>query len=202
MFWRGSSTHAKLLFHICVSASVLFFLSLFFNLDIFLVYISNVIHFPSFPSKYPLPDPPTPASQPTHTQSWPWHSPILGHRTFTGRRTSTPIDDWLGHPQLHIQQEPWVPLCVFFGGLDPWALRVLISSYWSSSYGATNNLSSLGTFSSSFIGDLYSIQWMTVSIHFCICQALAENFRRQLYQAPVSKLLLSYAIVFGFDGCL
>jgi hypothetical protein len=30
---------------------------------------------------------------------------------------------------------------------------------------------------------------MTVSIHFCICQALAEPCRRQLYQAPVSRLL-------------
>jgi hypothetical protein len=27
---------------------------------------------------------------------------------------------------------------------------------------------------------------MAVSIHFCICQALAEPLRRQLYQAPVS----------------
>jgi hypothetical protein len=40
-----------------------------------------------------------------------------------------------------------------------------------------------------------------VSIHFCICQALAEPLRRQLYQAPVSKLLLASAIVYGFDSC-
>ena len=33
-----------------------------------------------------LPNPPTPTS-------WPWHSPILGHRTFTGPRASPPIDD-------------------------------------------------------------------------------------------------------------
>ena len=43
---------------------------------------------------------------------------------------------------------------------------------------------------------------MTVSIHFCISQALAESLRRQLYQGPVSKLLLAYAIVSGFGGCL
>ena len=42
---------------------------------------------------------PTPAS-------WPWHSPILEHRTFTGPRTSPPIDDQLGHPLLHMQLEP------------------------------------------------------------------------------------------------
>ena len=45
------------------------------------------------------------------------------------------------------------------------------------------------------LGTLCSVQWMAVSIHFCICQALAEPLRRQLYQAPVSKLLLASAIV-------
>jgi hypothetical protein len=43
---------------------------------------------------------------------------------------------------------------------------------------------------------------MAVSIHFCICQALAEPLRRQLYQAPVSKLLLASTIVSGFGGCI
>jgi hypothetical protein len=52
------------------------------------------------------------------------------------------------------------------------------------------------------LGTLCSIQWMTVSIHFCICQAPADPLRRQLYQAPVSKLLLASAIVSGFDDCL
>jgi hypothetical protein len=42
---------------------------------------------------------------------------------------------------------------------------------------------------------LCSIQWMAVSIHFCICQALAEPLRRQLYQVPVSKSLLASTIV-------
>jgi hypothetical protein len=37
-----------------------------------------------------------------------------------------------------------------------------------------------------------------VNIHFCICQALAEPLRRQLYQAPVSKHLLASTIVSGF----
>jgi hypothetical protein len=41
---------------------------------------------------------------------------------------------------------------------------------------------------------------MTVILHFYICQALAEPLRRQLYQVPVSKLLL--AIVSGFGSCL
>jgi hypothetical protein len=38
---------------------------------------------------------------------------------------------------------------------------------------------------------------MTVSIHSCICQALADLLRRQLYQAPVSKHLLPSTIVPG-----
>jgi hypothetical protein len=88
-----------------------------FLLDIFFIYISNVSSFPRFPSKNPLPvpllpNPPTPAS-------WPWHFPILGHRTFIVPRASPPTDDWLGHPLLHMQLEPWVPPCVFSGGLVP-----------------------------------------------------------------------------------
>jgi hypothetical protein len=43
---------------------------------------------------------------------------------------------------------------------------------------------------------------MTVSIHFCTCQALAELLRRPIYQVPVRKILLASAIVSGFGGCL
>ena len=39
---------------------------------------------------------------------------------------------------------------------------------------------------------------MAVSIHFRMCQALAEPLRRQLYQAPVNKLLLASTVVSGF----
>ena len=52
------------------------------------------------------------APQPTPTQYMHYH--ILGHRPITGPRASAPIDDQLGHPHLHIQLEPLVPLCVFF----------------------------------------------------------------------------------------
>ena len=37
---------------------------------------------------------------------------------------------------------------------------------------------------------------------FSIFQALAEPLRRQLYQAPVSKLLLASTIVSGFGDCI
>jgi hypothetical protein len=61
----------------------------FFLLDIFFIYISDVI--PPFlvsPLKIPYPLPSSPCS-PTHPlpASWPWPSPILGHRTFTTFKT-------------------------------------------------------------------------------------------------------------------
>ena len=52
------------------------------------------------------------------------------------------------------------------------------------------------------LGTLCSVQWMAVSIHFCICHALAEPLKRQLYQAPVIKIFVASAIVSGFGGCL
>ena len=83
--------------------------------------------------------------------SWPCPSSVMGHRTFTGPRTSPPIDDQRDHPLL----EPWVPPCVFF---DWWfiqgALGVQVSAYCFYSYGIANPFSSLGTYPSSFTGDL------------------------------------------------
>jgi hypothetical protein len=71
----------------------------------------------------------SPAPQATYSlsQSWPWHSPILGHRTFTGHRASPPTDDQLGHPLLYIQLEPQVPPCVFF---DWWFSSKELWRYW------------------------------------------------------------------------
>ena len=43
------------------------------------------------------------------------------------------------------------------------------------------------------LGTLCSIQWIAVSIHFCICQALVDPHRRQRYQANVSRVLLASA---------
>jgi hypothetical protein len=118
----------KVYFVITVLSTVwhLFFFS-FFWLDIFFIYMSNVIPFPVFPCEsppsptpYQLTNPPTPAS-------WPWHSPTLGHRAFTGPRVSPPIDDLQGHPLLHMQLEPRVPPCVIFGWwFSPWELW----GYW------------------------------------------------------------------------
>jgi len=45
------------------------------------------------------------------------------------------------------------------------------------------------------MGASFSVQWLAVSIRFCICHDLAEPLRRQLYQAPVSKHFLESAIL-------
>ena len=93
-----------------------------FLLDILFICISNVIPSPGFPSGNILSHIPpscfyegTPP--PTHPlpSLCPGHSPTLEHQAFTGPRASIPIDLQQGHPQLHMQLEPWDPLCVLFG---------------------------------------------------------------------------------------
>jgi hypothetical protein len=156
--------------------------------------------------KKPLPNPLPPLSAPqtTHSHSWSWHSPILGHRTFTGPRASPPIDDQLIHPLLHMQPEPEVPPCVFFYW---WFSSKEISGYWlvhidGPPMGHQTSSAPWRHSLGPSLGILCSVQWMIVSIYFSICQALAEPVRRQIYQTPVSKLLLASAIVSGFDVCL
>jgi hypothetical protein len=129
------------------------------------------------PPKIPYPLPPPPAPQPTHSHSWPWRSPILGHRTFTGPRASPPIDDQLGHRLL----EPPVLPCVFF---DWWFSRKDLWGYWLVPHMRLQTPSAPWVLSlvPSF-WTLCSIQGMSVSIHFCVYQALAEALSRQQYQA-------------------
>ena len=47
-----------------------------------------------------------------------------------------------------------------------------------------------------------SVQWMAVSIHLCICKALAGHLKRQPYQAPFSMHFLASTIVSGFCNCI
>ena len=47
------------------------------------------------------------------------------------------------------------------------------------------------------LGTLCSVQWVAVSIYLCICQALAEPLRRQLYQASVNQHLLASTLLSG-----
>jgi hypothetical protein len=82
-------------------------------------------------------------------------------------------------------------------------LGLLDDSCRCSSYEAANPFSSLGPFFSSATGDpILSPQWMVLSIHFSICQALTEPLRRQLVQPTGSKQLWTYTIVSGFGNCI
>ena len=101
-----------------------------------------------------------------------------------------------------MQLEPRVPPCVFFG----WCPRE-IWRYWLvhtvvPPMGLQNSLAPWVLSLAPSLGTLCSVQWIAVSIHFCICQALAEPLRRQLYQAPIGNLFLASAIVSRFGGCL
>jgi hypothetical protein len=65
---------------------------------------------PFLVSPLKIPYPLTPAPQPNTSWFLARQSPIFWYRTFTGPGASTPIDDQLGHPHLHMQLEPWVSL--------------------------------------------------------------------------------------------
>jgi hypothetical protein len=156
------------------------------------------------PLKNPYPILHSPAPQPTHSNFQSWPSPILGHRTFKWPKASPPIDDQPGHPLLHIQLEPHVLPCIFFDWLfsskelwgyclvhiDVPAMVLQIDS--------TSFILSLAP----SLSALWSVQCMAVRIHVCVCQALAKALRRQIDQAPVSRLLLASAIVSRFGCCL
>jgi hypothetical protein len=74
------------------------FIPTLFLLDIFLIYISNVIPNSPIPSPALLPYPLTPTS-------WPWHSPVLGHIKLLDQGASLPSDGRLGHLLLHMHLE-------------------------------------------------------------------------------------------------
>jgi hypothetical protein len=141
--------------------------------------------------------PPTPAFLPSN-------SPTLEHRAFTGPRAFSPIDAQQDHPLLHMRQEQWVPPCVLFGWWfsprelwEIWLVDIVVLPMGLQTPSAPSVL-----FLTCPLGSSCSVQWLVVSICFCICQALAEPLRRQLYQAPVSKLFLASTIESGFGVCI
>jgi hypothetical protein len=143
-----------------------------------------------------LPDPTTPIPGPAILLYWDIEP--------SQDQGSPPTDNQLGQPLLHRQREPCVPPCVFFGWwFSPrelwgyWLVHIVVPPMQLQTPSAPWVLSL-----ASSLGTLCSVQWMTVSIHFCIFQALGEPLRRQLYQAPASKLLLASAIVSEFGSCL
>ena len=121
----------------------------------------------------------------------------MGNRTPSGPRASLPTDVQQDHPLLHMWLEPWIPPCVFFGWcFSPWELW----GFWLVDivvlfYEVENPFSSISPSLAPSLGSPCSVQWLAESIHLCICQALAEPLRRQLYQAAVSRHFLASAIV-------
>ena len=85
-------------------------------LNIFFIYISNVIPFPCLLSDtHPIPSLLHLLINLPILACLSWHSPTLGHWAFTGPRASLSIDDQPGRTLLHIQLGPWVFGCVLFG---------------------------------------------------------------------------------------
>jgi hypothetical protein len=120
---------------------------------------------------------------------------VFNHRWFTHTKSnqnalscsynnwaSPPIDGRLGHPLLHVQLETQVPPCVFF---DWWFSPRELWGYWLvhivvPPMGLQTSSAPWILYLAPSLGTLCSIQWMAVSIHFCICQALVEPLRRPL----------------------
>jgi len=103
------------------------------------------------------------------------------------------------HPLLHMQLEPWVCPCVLFGWwFSPWELWligiavVLMEIQVPSAPSILSLIPPMGT--------PFSSQWFAATICLCICHALAESLRRQLYQTPVTMHFLASSILSRFCG--
>ena len=139
----------------------------------YVLYISNYICFPGFLSENPLSYPRSPCS-PTHPLLS-WHFLTMGHQAFTGPRASPPIDVQQGHPLL-MPLEPYVPPCVLFSWwFSPWELcgyrlvHIVVPPVRLQTPSAPSVLSLTPP-----LGTLCSVQWLSESTYFCICQALLE----------------------------
>ena len=181
--------------------------SLTFLLDFFFYLRFKCYHLPRFLASKPLSQPPPPASMrlfpysTTHSPSLSWHSSTLGNRAFTGPRVSPSIDAQESRPLLHMQLEP----CVLFGwwyclwelwSWGFWLVDIVLSTRLEIP-SAPSVLSLTPPMCTPC-----STQWLAVIICLCVCQALQEPHRRQLYQAPVSKHFLAYTVVFGFGNSI
>ena len=176
---------------------------------IFYLFIFHVIPFPGFH----LWKPPIPSSLPvllyrcSHTHRLlPSHLDIPLHWVWSLHRTKGLSSHWcLIRPSIcYVGRWSLGSFHVYSldGGLVPvssggsgWL--ILLFFLW-----VVNPFSSLSLVSSFSIRNPSSVQWVASSIHLCICQALAEPLRREIYQAPLSKHFLASTLVSGFDVCI
>jgi hypothetical protein len=117
------------------------------------------------------------------------------HWAITGPRASPPTDSWQGHPLLHMQLEPCVIICWWLNPWEFWGVWLVYIVLPTPSAPSVLSLTPL-------LGTPRSAQWSATDLHLCICQALPEPLRRQLYQAPLSKHFLASTVVSGFGNCI
>jgi hypothetical protein len=151
-------------------------------IDIFFTCISNVIPFPGFPSENPYTTPPPPAYQPTQSSFPVIAFPYTGALSLLG--TKGHLSHWCSSRPSSATYSagamgPWMcTLCWWFSAWEIWGN--LVDWYCYSSMGLqTPSPSSVHSLTPP-LGSPCSVQWLAESIHFCICQALAEPLRRQL----------------------
>jgi len=171
--------------YVSIGNALLCLVYLCFFVDIF-IYTSNIIPFPCFPSITLLSHSPSTCfyegvPPPTHLllpASLLWHSPTLGHGALVGPRAS-PIGTQQSHPLLHMQLEPWVCPCVFFGMVvwELWLVDIVVLM------GLQTPSAPLISYLTPSLGNPFSVQWLAASMCLCICHALAEPLGRQLLWA-------------------
>ena len=134
----------------------------------------------SLPCFYEGVQPPTHVPTPSCLH---WHFPTLGYGAFTLPRAFPPTDAWQDHHLLHMLLEPCVLLCIllglWFSPCEQWGVclvDIVVLPERLQTPSAPSVLSLTPP-----LWTLCLVQWLAASILLCICQALAEPLRRQLY---------------------
>jgi hypothetical protein len=160
-----------------------------------------------FPSRTRLSTPP--CLYVTHLLHTPtslfWHSSTLWCLVFTGPSTSPPIDAPYKAILCYICVCSYVSLHLYSlggglvlgrpgGRICIWLVGIIVLFMGLQTPSASSVLSLTSSLGNS-LKTLCSVQWLPVSL--CICQALKEHLRRQLYQTPVRMYFLASTIVSG-----
>jgi len=126
--------------------------------------------------------------------------PTLGGPALAGPRASPPIGAQQGHPLLICSwSHESANVCSLGSGLVPgnsgWLVLLFLLGLLVPSVPSILLLTPP-------TGTPFSVQWFIADIRLCICHALAEPLRRQLYQAPDSMYFLASSILSSFGSCI